>query len=889
DIDADHEEPSDPEARLEEGDRIFILDHETYFATGTTHIRTTATDLAIKESLKHEAKTFENTVPSHYHDYSDVFSKEDFDSLPQRRPWDHAIELTSGTQPISCKVYPISVNEQKELDEFIEENLRTGRIRPSKSPWASPFFFVKKKDGRLRPVQDYRKLNELTIKNRYPLPLIQELVDKLKQARYFTKLDVRWGYNNIRIKEGDEEKAAFLTNRGLFEPLVMFFGLTNSPATFQTMMNDIFRDLISQGHVVVYLDDIMIFTQDLKEHRWITRQVLQILREHKLYLKPEKCEFEKAEIEYLGMIVGKGVVRMDPVMIEGVVNWPRPESKRDIQAFLGFTNFYRRFIRDYGKIAKPLSSLTGNATFESTVEQEVAFTSLKDALCTAPVLAIPNDNDPYQVECDASDFAIGAELAQKQDGKWKPVAYLSKAMTAAERNYEIYDKELLAIMTSLDEWRQYLMGAIHPFEIWTDHKNLEYFRKPQKLNQGQARWVTELAEYQYSLHHKPSKSNGKADGLSRQKRHNAGKEDNSDIILLKPEHFRALIRSTVFSLEGIDQDWVAEIKNTKRTKIPLQNKDKDWNEDSTGLVTWKNRIYVPVNRKLREQIIAHHHDTPLAGHPGQYKTHEMVTRNYWWPRIREDIRKYVAGCEKCQKTKVHTTRPTGLLFPNEIPSRPWEVISVDKIGVLPDSFGYNAILVVVCMYSKQIIAIPSTIELNAEGWAKALRDNVVTHHGLPRKIISDRGTEFKNQFISELYRSLGIEANPSTAYHPQTDGQTERINREIEQYLRLFINYRQADWAEWLPLATFLYNNKVHSSTGYTPFFVNKGYHPYEGIQPVREGLSKNVQQFVDRMDRVREDTSAAISLAQETMKRFYDRKRKNGPEYKEGDKVWLE
>jgi len=247
---------------LEEGDRIFVFDVDSYLELNRTNY-----DYVKKYDPTYgKTKPWNSVVPPQYHDYEDVFTKKDFDKLPERRPWDHAIELTPGSKPTDCKTYPLSPQEQKSLQEFIDENLKTGRIRPSKSPMASPFFFVKKKDGSLRPTQDYRKLNEITIKNRYPLPLISELVDKLAGARVFTKMDVRWGYNNIRIKEGDEWKAAFRTNLGLFEPTVMFFGLTNSPATFQSFMNHIFRDLIAQGHVAVYMDDILIFTETDKQH-----------------------------------------------------------------------------------------------------------------------------------------------------------------------------------------------------------------------------------------------------------------------------------------------------------------------------------------------------------------------------------------------------------------------------------------------------------------------------------------------------------------------------------------------------------------------------------------------------------------------------------------------
>ncbi|GLB43850.1 putative chromo (CHRromatin Organisation MOdifier) domain containing protein [Lyophyllum shimeji] len=485
-------------------------------------------------------KDFRDVVPDYLHDFEDVFSKAAFDELPERKHWDHAIELEPGSTPSSCKVYPLAPNEQAELDAFLEENLKSGRIRPSKSPMASPVFFIKKKDGSLRLVQDYRALNAITVKNRYPLPLISELINNLRGARYFTKLDIHWGYNNVRIKEGDEWKAAFRTNRGLFEPLVMFFGLTNSPATFQTMMNDIFRDLIAQRVVCVYLDDILIYTKTLEEHRRITRIVLDRLREHRLFLKPEKCEFERTEIEYLGLIISHGTASMDPVKVAGVAEWPVPKNKKEVQSFLGFTNFYRRFIRDFSHHARPLFDLTAkDVAWTWGSGQQDAFDALKRAITSKPVLIFPDDDRPFRVEADSSDFATGAVLSQQspEDEKWHPVAFYSKSLNAVERNYEIHDKEMLAIIRALEEWRHFLEGARHKVDIYTDHKNLQYFLTAKKLNRRQARWSLYLANFDFVLHHRPGRSMGKPDALSRRADHGDGSADNADIVLLKPEFF----------------------------------------------------------------------------------------------------------------------------------------------------------------------------------------------------------------------------------------------------------------------------------------------------------------------------------------------------------------
>jgi len=329
----------------EPGDRLFLMHlFPELTLTNLRAMATTSQCLAEGARCSKEIQATTTPLPAYVAEFQSVFAKEDFDILPEHRKWDYAIELIPGAEPKSLKVYPLSPLEQMELDAFLEENLHTRRIRPSKSPIAALVFFIKKKDGSLRLVQDYRALNAVTVKNRYPLPLISELVSQLRGAKYFTKLNVQWGFNNVRIKPGDKWKAAFHTNRGLFESLVMFFGMTNSSAIFQAMMNDIFWTLIAEGIVVVYLDDILIFTETEEEHEQAVWRVLEVLAEHKLFLHPEKCEFHWKRIEYLGLVISENKVEMDPVKVARVRNWPTLENRTDVQAFIGFVNFYRRFI-----------------------------------------------------------------------------------------------------------------------------------------------------------------------------------------------------------------------------------------------------------------------------------------------------------------------------------------------------------------------------------------------------------------------------------------------------------------------------------------------------------------------------------------------------------------
>jgi len=889
-----------------EGERLFacVLGPPALKVNATQTISQKLAEEHSKEKPDWLKRSFEEIVPPQYHEFKAVFSKESFDELPGRKPWDHAIELKPGSEPHRCKIYPLSPNEQAELDAFLDENLKSGRIRPSKSPMASPVFFVKKKDGSLRLVQDYRKLNDMTIKNSYPLPLISDLVNKLSKAKYFTKLDVRWGYNNVRMKEGDEWKAAFRTNRGLFEPLVMFFGLTNSPATFQTMMNDLFKDVIDEGCVIIYMDDILIFTETLEQHHRIVKQVLEILAKNKLYLKAEKCSFDQTKVEYLGLIISAGKIEMDPVKVEGVSAWPAPTNVKEVQSFLGFVNFYRRFIQDFSDIATPLHELTRkDAAWNWSAACQKAFDSLKTAITSSPILIFPDESKPYKVEADSSNYATGAVLSQEgDDGKWHPVAFLSKSLSSVERNYDIHDKELLSIIRALEEWRHFLEGAQHKFTIWTDHKNLEYFRTAKKLNRRQARWSLYLSRFDFNLLHRPGRSSGKPDALSRRSDHGKGEDDNKDVVLLRPELFKILaLKQGHVLVSGQERPLLQKIRQSKdldesvvraveelRKSGTSRIDGAEWAEEQ-GLILFRGKVYVPKDPELRRAIVEAHHDSRITGHPGRWKTLELVSRNYWWPGISRYVASYVQGCDRCNRTKTFPAMPSGKLIPTQIPKDIWQIITVDLITGLPLSQGYDSIMVVVDRLSKMVHVVPTNATLSSEGLARLFRDNVWKHHGLPEQVISDRGPQFVSGFMRELYKLLGVKVAASTAYHPQTDGQTERINQEVELYLRLFVNHRQDDWAEWLSLAEFSYNNRVQASTRQSPFMLNSGRHPRLGVEPLRDVERPAVEDFVQGMQAARQEAESALHQAAEDMARYYDQQRGVAVSYKVGDQVWLD
>jgi len=415
---------------------------------------------------------------------------------------------------------------------------------------------VGKKDGGKCMIMDYRRLNKQTVKNNYPLPLITNLVDSMGNKRLFTKMDLQWGYNNVCIKEGDEWKAAFTTHMGSFELVVMFFGMTNSPAMFQGMMNEIMRDLINEGKVAVFVDNVLVGTDSEEGHDEIVAEVLKRLEENDLYVKPEKCSWKTSKVNFLGVIMGQGKIEMEEEKVEEVLNWLVPKMVRDVRKFLGLTNYYRQFIKNFATLAKPLNMLTRKEKKWKWEEaQQKAFEQLKGIFTTRPLLVVSDLDKEFRVEADASNFATGGVLLIKCDNnKWGPVAYISKSLNKTECNYEIHDKEILAVIRCLEAWRHFLEGAKGKFEIWSDHKNLEYFMSNQKLNRRQAGWALYLSRFNFILKHIPGQRMGKADGLIRRLDWEVEVEkDNKEQTLVKREWLEArAAQVTEVVIEGVD-------------------------------------------------------------------------------------------------------------------------------------------------------------------------------------------------------------------------------------------------------------------------------------------------------------------------------------------------
>jgi hypothetical protein len=841
-------------------------------------------------------------IPKEYHDFLHLFEETPAKKLPPHRYIDHKIPLEKGSIPPFGPLYSLSQLELEALRKFLEEHLSKGFLRASSSPAASPILFAKKKDGSLRLCVDYRGLNKITIKNRYPLPRIDETLDQLRKARYYTRFDVRDGYYRIRMADGEEWKTAMRTRYGLFEWLVMPMGLTNAPATFQNYINDTLRKFIDI-FCVVYIDDILIYSDTLEDHVSHVRKVLAALQDAGLYLKPEKCEFHTTETEFLGFIISHNGISMDPRKVQTIQDWETPENVHDVQVFLGFANFYRRFIKGYSRVCRPLFKLLQkNYKFCWSPEAQNTFQQLKERFTSAPILKYFEPSLPSTLEVDSSDTVTSGVLLQPAEKESKilhPIAYFSKKMLPAECNYSIGEKELLAIVNAFKEWRHYLEGAAHQITVLSDHLNLKEFTSTMKLNRRQARWAEKLAAYDFVITHVPGKSNGRADALTRR---------SGDLPKEGDEHHNpasSILFPKNFSVSALNRDQLEDIKTTleqdpeaqsiidalnkglrKHPRVPIG--ECEVKED---LLYVYGLVYIPNNLELQRKIIASCHDHPAAGHPGQARTYEMVSRHFWWPKMRHTIARFIRNCDTCVRTKPARHAPFGLLRPLEIPQRRWASVSMDFITGLPESKGSNTLLVMVDRLTKMAHFVPTTETVTAEGLATLVQDNLFRLHGLPENFVSDRDKLFTSQFWKELMKLLKVKTKLSTAYHPQTDGQTERVNAQLEQYLRAYSNYQQDNWVELLSMAEFSYNNSVSAATGVTPFFANYGYHPrYDLVLAPGQDLPapETLQDYSDKMQSLQEHLQAEIALSQSVYSEQADRHRLPAPDLRPGDFVWL-
>ncbi|GJW35411.1 reverse transcriptase domain-containing protein [Tanacetum coccineum] len=755
--------------------------------------RTVGITKALKSAKEDEPKLSDISV---VREFEDVFL-EDLSGLPPQRQVEFRIDLVPGVTPVAKSPYRLAPSEMQELSGQLQELQDKGFIRPSHSPWGAPVLFVKKKDGSLRMCIDYRELNKLTIKNRYPLPRIDDLFDQLQGSRYFSKIDLRSGYHQLRVHEDDIPKTAFRTRYGHFEFTVMPFGLTNAPAVFMDLMNRVCKPYLDK-FVIVFIDDILIYSKTKEDHEVHLGLVLELLRKEKLYAKFSKCEFWLQEVHFLGHVVNQNGIHVDPSKIEAVKNWKTPTTPSEIRSFLGLAGYYRRFIANFSKIAKPLTSLTQkNQKYVWGVEQEEAFQTLKNNLCDAPILTLPDGVEDFVVYCDASNQGLGCVLMQRG----KVIAYASRQLKTHEKNYTTHDLELGAVVFALKTWRHYLYGT--KSVIYTDHKSLQHIFDQKELNMRQRRWIELFSDYECEIRYHPGKANVVADALSRKER-------------LKPRRVRAMAVTIQAGMREKIQ--AAQSEALKQENVIMENLhglDQQMEKKEGESLYFMDRLWVPLVGSVRTMIMDEAHRSKYSVHPRADKMYHDLRDMYWWPGMKIDISTYVSKCLTCSKVNAGHQRPSGLLQQPEIPEWKWDKITMDFITKLPRSKSrHDTIWVIVDRLTKSahFLAIRER-PWYCRNYAKIFIDEIVTRHGVYCVIYSDRvGHDFTSRCWQTVQKALGTRLDMRMTYHPQTDGQSERTIQTLEDMLRAYVIDFGGSWEWSLPLDEFSYNNSINSS-----------------------------------------------------------------------------
>jgi hypothetical protein len=790
-------------------------------------------------------------------------------SLPPRRACDHSIPLVPGAQPVAIRPYRYSPALKTEIETQVNEMLQSGFIRPSTSAFSSPVLLVRKKDGSWRFCVDYRQLNALTVKGKFPIPVIDELLDELFGASWFSCLDLRAGFNQIRLAPGEEHKTAFQTHWGHFEFTVMSFGLTGAPNSFQGAMNTTLRPLLRKC-VLVFFDDILIYSKTYEEHLHHLEQVLSLLAQDQWLVKLSKCKFAQQSLAYLGHVVSAQGVSTDPSKIADIQAWPVPQDIKQLRSFLGLAGYYRKFVKHYAVIARPLTDLLKKGVlFVWTSTHTVAFNTLKDALITAPVLALPDFSKPFQLQTDASDMGVGAVLLQ--DGH--PLAYISKSLGPRARGLSTYEKEYLAILIAVDKWRSYLQHG--EFTIFTDQRSLMHITDQRLQTPWQMKLYTKLIGLQFQVIYKPGTSNLAADALSR---HPAPITQVNAVSYASPTWLAEIVAG--YHSDDTSQKLLQELAVDPNARPPYSLRN--------GVIYLGNRIWVGNNKSMQLRILEALHASALGGHSGFPVTYARIKKLFAWLGMKTDVKTFVASCAVCLQAKPDRAKYPGLLSPLPVPTESWQVISMDFIEGLPRSGAANCIMVVVDKFSKFAHFVPLLHPFSASHVAQLFLDHIYKLHGMPTHIISDRDRIFTSLFWKELFRLVNTKLCMSSAYHPQSDGQTERVNQCLETFLRCFVHSCPRQWLRWLSLAEYWYNTSLHSSLNRSPFEVLYGHSPrHFGLTPPEASSVPDVDSMLAERATMLDLVRQHLLRAQRRMKQQAD-KRRSERVFHVGDQVYL-
>jgi len=851
-------------------------------------------------------------------------------SSPNRTPYvKHSIN-TREVEPIRQRARRFSHMEQQLEKQYIDEMLKNGIISKSKSPWAAPIVMVNKPDGSKRFCVDYRKLNMVTVKDRYPLPRIDETIDKLKGMNHISTLDLASGFWQIPMDEKDKEKTAFISTYGLYEWNVMPFGLCNAPATFQRMMDEVCEGLEWKVGSD-YIDDIVIGSTTFEEHLRSLQNLFNRLQEYGLTIKIQKCKFCQQELVFLGHLVSKDGIRPNPAKTKIIEELRPPTDLKGLRRFLGVTGYYRRFVQDYSKIANPLTRLLkkGNI-YRWTEDCQEAFKTLKKILISAPILKYPDFEQPFILKTDASTKALGAVLCQEIEGKNHIIAYWSKTLSETQRKYTITELECLAVIDAIHHFRHYLGGGVR-FTVQTDHQALKWLMNNDHVMTNRLeRWKLKLMPLNMEIQYRPGKTNVEADLLSRikngkifliqdRKQKKYSEAEREEILRINEKEQRKYLPVKIPSLEPgarlakeqrEDPDFQHIYLYLSERKLPDNEKLKELVEKNApkfklddmvlfridltqrmkarGLT--KARLAVP--KAYREEILELCHNSLLAGHLGTNKTYKRIQHEYYWPKLTRDVRTWINTCIECNIKKGKPKEATGYRS-RTTASEPLEVIACDVIGPLPETQEKNRYILVFTDQFTRYAEAFAINKQNAETIADTFVRNYCCRYGIPKKFVSDRGKQLIGQIMTSIHNRLGIQQLTTSSYRPQGNAIAERFNKTLIGILTMFVSDHQKDWDYLLPFAVFAYNTSVHDSLNETPYYLMYVRDPNNPVT-FGEDQFKQYQQSIPEYCRERTSTRNKI----EDQIRYYNelvlqkkaRTKEDEPtrELTTGDLVWV-
>lgn len=783
---------------------------------------------------------------------------------------EHHID-TGDAHPIRQRQYVMSPYVQEKVNEEIDRMLEKDIIEPVADPeWLNPVVPVTKTNGRVRLCINAKKLNNVTKKSAYPQPNANRILSRLQGTKYLTSIDLSDAFYQILLSPHDRSKTAFTVgSKGTFQYKRMPMGLCNSGCTLCRLVDRLFGNKF-EPEVFTYIDDFIVATKTFERHLELLWIISRIFNEAGLSISREKSHFCMTRLEYLGYIIDQEGIHANQERVKPIVEYPRPKSIKEIRRFTGMAGWYRRFIKGFSEISAPITELLKgrNRKFAWTDEAEQAFTDLKTALCSAPVLTTPDFSKPFVITCDASNMGMGGVLSQVYEDQEKVIAYMSAKFTAAQRKYHVTERECLAVISSIEKFRPYIEGA--HFTVITDHASLLWLQNVKDPTGRFARWALRLQAYDFDLIHRKGKLMCVPDALSR----------SVELIELEKikstsDQWYLMLRKNF--IESPESYPYFQIKNGTILKYCRHKKNDQ---------AWK--ILIPAD--ARKDILIECHDSKLAAHGGFHKTLQRIKQNYYWPKMVEDIKKYVRNCDICRATKPRNEVARAPMGKYRDAVRPWRMITLDFCGPYPLTNSRNRFLLVVVDSFSKFVSVKPMTQSSAADTIRFLKNEIFLKFGVPEIVISDNGPQLRSNLFNDFLNQYNVKHWKTASYHPQANA-TEAANKTVVNAIRAYIAdiTDQRNWDANLSEIACAVNSSIHSSTGNTPYSINFGHEmALDGAEyEILIDPNHNTHTHETRFDRIRKEVAKKLRESYEKSKKRYDLRSRN-IEYKPGETVWL-